>query len=165
MTYEILKYLHVIGATLILGTGIGIAFFMLMAHRTRDAAFIARIAGTVVFADFLFTATAVIMQPLTGYFLMRQTGVSVFDGWIGLSLILYVVVGVFWLPAVENNNGTIVGKVRHRGIGSVLVRRALHRCVRLKALVTAIITVGLGERNVKEIAVNLEAIGRPKSRE
>ena len=46
--YFIVKYLHVLGAIVILGTGTGIAFFMLMAHRSRDAAFIARTASVVV---------------------------------------------------------------------------------------------------------------------
>ena len=40
--YFIIKYLHVLGAVVILGTGTGIAFFMLMAHRSRDPAFIAQ---------------------------------------------------------------------------------------------------------------------------
>ena len=43
---------------------------MLMAHRSRDAAFIARTAGTVVIADMLFTLTAVLLQPLSGGVLM-----------------------------------------------------------------------------------------------
>ena len=60
------KYLHVLGAIVILGTGSGIAFFMLMAHRSGDAAFIARTASTVVIADMLFTLTAVLLQPVTG---------------------------------------------------------------------------------------------------
>jgi uncharacterized membrane protein len=50
-TYLILKYLHVLGAVVILGTGAGIAFFMLMADRSRDASFVARTAGVVVLAD------------------------------------------------------------------------------------------------------------------
>ena len=33
--YFLVKYLHVLGAIVILGTGAGIAFFMLMAHRSR----------------------------------------------------------------------------------------------------------------------------------
>ena len=36
-TILVLRYLHIVGATVLLGTGMGIAFFMLMAHRTRDA--------------------------------------------------------------------------------------------------------------------------------
>jgi uncharacterized membrane protein len=65
LPYLILKYLHVIGATVVLGTGAGIAFFMLMAHLSRDAAFVARTAGIVVLADMIFTATAIIAQEAT----------------------------------------------------------------------------------------------------
>ena len=64
--YLALKYLHIIGATVLLGTGAGIAFFMLLAHRTGDAAVVAAVARIVVVADFVFTATAVVAQPVTG---------------------------------------------------------------------------------------------------
>jgi len=74
--YLVLKYLHVLGATVILGTGTGIAFFMLMAHLSRDPAFVAGTASIVVVADALFTAAAVIAQPVTGYLLARETGVA-----------------------------------------------------------------------------------------
>ena len=50
MTYLLLKYLHIIGAAVLFGTGAGIAFFMLMAHRTGNAATIAAIARIVVSA-------------------------------------------------------------------------------------------------------------------
>lgn len=100
MLYLALKILHIVGATVILGTGAGIAFFMLMAHRTGDTGFIAKTARVVVIADWLFTATAIVAQPVTGYLLMRQTGALFADGWIVLSLLLYAVAGVFWLPVV-----------------------------------------------------------------
>jgi uncharacterized membrane protein len=100
VTYSVLKYLHVIGATLILGTGSGIAFFMLMAHLSRDAAFVARTAAVVVLADIIFTATAVVAQPLTGYLLSRQAGFSLSEGWLVASLVLYGLAGAFWLPVV-----------------------------------------------------------------
>jgi uncharacterized membrane protein len=99
-TYFVLKFLHVIGATVLLGTGAGIAFFMLLAHRTGDPAVIAGVARIVVIADFLFTATAVVAQPITGWLLVREAGYSMSDGWIVLSLILYIVTGAFWLPVV-----------------------------------------------------------------
>jgi uncharacterized membrane protein len=98
--YLILKYVHVLGAIVLLGTGAGIAFFMLMADRSRDPAFVARTAGVVVLADLIFTATAVAAQPITGYLLLRQTGGALSDSWIVASLALYVVAGVFWLPVV-----------------------------------------------------------------
>ena len=96
----ILRWLHIIGACVLLGTGAGIAFFMLMAHRSGDARFIAQTAGTVVLADMLFTTTAVIVQPITGALLGWRLGWSLTEGWVLASLGLYVVAGVFWLPVV-----------------------------------------------------------------
>jgi uncharacterized membrane protein len=98
--YVLLKFAHVVGATVILGTGSGIAFFMLMAHRSGDTVFIARTARLVVLADMIFTASAVILQPITGYFLMRQTGVTFAESWVGVSVALYLLAGAFWLPVV-----------------------------------------------------------------
>ncbi|MBN9269095.1 MAG: DUF2269 domain-containing protein, partial [Mesorhizobium sp.] len=100
MSYEILKFLHVLGAIVILGNGTGIAFFMLMAHRTGDIRFIGKTAGVVVQADMIFTATAVVIQPVTGYLLMRRLGISLAEGWLAVSLGLYLLAGVFWLPVV-----------------------------------------------------------------
>lgn len=100
MSYELLKYLHVLGAVVLLGTGTGIAFFMLMAQVSGDVRFIARTAATVVVADMVFTATAVIAQPVTGYFLTQMLGVPLSTPWVFWSLILYVVAGLFWLPVV-----------------------------------------------------------------
>lgn len=73
MTYLILKFMHVIGAAVLLGTGAGIAFFMLLGHLTGKSALIAAIARIVVIADFVFTATAVILQPITGLWLASAT--------------------------------------------------------------------------------------------
>jgi uncharacterized membrane protein len=97
---DLLRLLHVVGATVLFGTGAGIAFFMVMARRTENPGLIAHVAGTVVVADTVFTATAAIAQPVTGYFLAREIGWSLSEGWIELSLVLYVVAGIFWLPVV-----------------------------------------------------------------
>ena len=99
-TELLLRWLHVIGASVLLGTGAGIAFFMLMAWRTRDVVVIAHTAGIVVLADFLFTMLAVIAQPLTGWLLAREVGWSLGEPWIMLSLVLYGVTGALWLPVV-----------------------------------------------------------------
>jgi uncharacterized membrane protein len=98
--YTLLKVTHVIGATVLLGTGAGIAFFMLMAHRARDPALIAHTARIVVLADTAFTASAVILQPITGAGLAHLAGYPLLSGWVGLSLVLYVVTGLCWLPVV-----------------------------------------------------------------
>lgn len=100
MLYFVLKYLHVIGASVLLGTGAGIAFFMLVAHLTNSPAVVAGVARIVVLADFLFTASAVVVQPITGLWLVHVVGYSVSDGWIVLSILLYLVTGAFWLPVV-----------------------------------------------------------------
>ncbi|MBN9251279.1 MAG: DUF2269 domain-containing protein [Mesorhizobium sp.] len=97
---DLLRLVHVIGATVLFGTGAGIAFFMVMAHRTRNPAIIAHVGGTVVVADTVFTATAVVLQPITGAWLAHEIGWSLWEGWIVLSLTLYVVTGLFWLPVV-----------------------------------------------------------------
>jgi uncharacterized membrane protein len=98
--YFLVKYLHVLGAIVILGTGSGIAFFMLMAHRSGDAALIARTAATVVFADMLFTLTAVLLQPVTGGVLMMLSSTGFTERWLMASLALYAVAGLFWVPVI-----------------------------------------------------------------
>jgi uncharacterized membrane protein len=98
--YFVVKYLHVLGAIVILGTGSGIAFFMLMAHLSRETAFIARTAATVVVADMLFTLTAVILQPVTGGLLMMLTAAPVTAHWLLASLALYALAGLFWVPVI-----------------------------------------------------------------
>ncbi len=97
---HLLRWTHIIGACVLLGTGAGIAFFMVMAQRTRDARVVAHVAGTVVIADWLFTATAVVLQPISGSLLAMEIGWRLTESWILLSLGLYVLVGAFWLPVM-----------------------------------------------------------------
>ena len=130
LTYLALKFLHVIGAAVLLGTGAGIAFFMLLAHRTGDAATVASVARIVVIADFVFTATAVVAQPITGVLLAWIVGYSLLDGWILLSIALYLLTGAFWLPVVWM-------QMRMRDLAAEAVREAkplpaqYHRLFRL----------------------------------
>ena len=98
--YHFVKWLHVIGATVLLGTGAGIAFFMVRAHQTRDPKIIASVASMVVLADFTFTVAAVALQPLTGLWLASIAGWKLTEGWILLSVALYLVTGAFWIPVV-----------------------------------------------------------------
>jgi uncharacterized membrane protein len=96
----LIRWMHIIGACVLLGTGAGIAFFMMMAHRTGNPAIIAHTARVVVLADTLFTATAVVVQPITGALLAHRIGWSLTEGWVLASIGLYVLTGVFWLPVV-----------------------------------------------------------------
>lgn len=98
--YLFLRLVHILGAAVLFGTGLGIAFFMFMADRDGNPALIAGTARIVVVADFLFTATAVVAQPLSGIGLVFLTGRDIWESWIVTSLGLYLLVGVFWLPVV-----------------------------------------------------------------
>jgi uncharacterized membrane protein len=91
---------HILGATVLFGTGLGIAFFMWQAHRTGDAGAIAATARIVVVADFCFTLPAVIVQPATGVWLALDLGYPILDGWLLVAILLYVFVGACWLPVV-----------------------------------------------------------------
>lgn len=98
--YPLYKIIHILSSTLLFGTGLGTAFHMWRADRTGDLRVIANAARQTVLADWLFTAPAVIVQPLTGLLLMFEAGYALDEAWIMLSLGLYVLVGACWLPVV-----------------------------------------------------------------
>ena len=98
--YLALKFLHVVGAAVLFGTGLGIAFFQFRANRNQSPAAIAATLGTVVVADYVFTATAAVLQPATGLLLAHERGDSLGQTWIAVSLALYVLIGLCWLPVV-----------------------------------------------------------------
>lgn len=100
MTYLALKLIHILSGSVLFGTGAGIAFFMLRAHATRDPATVAAVARIVVLADYVFTATAVVVQPVTGLLLIYMQGYSLTEPWLVKAYGLYVLTGACWLPVV-----------------------------------------------------------------
>lgn len=101
MTYLIIKWLHILFSTLIFGTGIGSAFYLLVSVMRRDVALVAGVAGIVVWADWLFTATTAVLQPLTGVWLLHLGGIPWNTPWVVLSIMLYVIAIACWLPVVR----------------------------------------------------------------
>lgn len=99
MDYDLIKTLHILSATLLFGTGLGTAYFMWSANRTRDSRVVAAVAKHVVRADWIFTLPTVIFQPISGVWLAQAAGYA-WTGWIGFSLALYGIAGVCWLPVV-----------------------------------------------------------------
>ena len=99
-SYFLLKLLHVVSSTLLFGTGLGTAFFMWMAHRHGDVRAIAVTARHVALADWWFTTPAVIVQPLTGFWLLAKLGLAWTQGWVLASLLLYALAGACWIPVV-----------------------------------------------------------------
>jgi len=98
--YLTLKWIHILSSTLLLGTGLGIAFFMWMAHRSGDARQIAATARVVVIADALFTAPAVVVQLGTGLWLAWLLHLPLTEFWVGTALLLFFLIGACWLPVV-----------------------------------------------------------------
>jgi uncharacterized membrane protein len=99
-TYLLVKTLHVVTATIVFGTGIGIAYFMFLGHFNPDLAARAFATRMTVRADFLFTLPVVIVQPLSGAWLIFYGGFAWNDYWLVLTYTLYVLAGACWLPVV-----------------------------------------------------------------
>jgi uncharacterized membrane protein len=100
MEYLIVKWIHVISSTILFGTGIGSAFYMFMANRSKNIASIYFATKNVVIADWLFTTPSVIIQLLSGLYLVHLGGFVLADNWIMWGLALYFFAGACWLPVV-----------------------------------------------------------------
>ena len=98
--YLVLKYLHVLCAIVLAGTGAGIAFFMLMASRSKNIPVIAHTARLVVLADWIFTTPAVVGQLITGVLLMQRLQYSFSAPWFMCVISLFVFIGCCWVPVV-----------------------------------------------------------------
>jgi uncharacterized membrane protein len=98
--YLSIKWLHIVSSTVLFGTGLGIAFFFVRAQRTGNVAVIASVGRDVVLADAVFTATAAIIQPVSGMALALMAGYPLASPWLLLSIALYLLVGACWLTVV-----------------------------------------------------------------
>jgi uncharacterized membrane protein len=98
--YLVVKWLHVLSSTILFGTGIGSAYYMLFASLTRDARVVHSVVRYVVIADWLFTTTTVIAQPLTGLWLVHLAQLPLTTRWVAWSIALYFFAGACWLPVV-----------------------------------------------------------------
>ncbi len=99
-TYFIIKTLHILSATIILGTGFGTAFYLFMVNRSGSLPAQAVVSHWVCKADWWFTTPAVIFQPLSGLWLMYQLKMPFSATWIWLTIILFIFAGICWLPVV-----------------------------------------------------------------
>jgi uncharacterized membrane protein len=100
MEYLLAKWVHILSSTLLFGTGLGSAFYMFFASRTRDPRVIATVVKYVVIADWLFTTPTIILQPLSGFYLVHRAGFALQTPWIRWSILLYLVAVAAWLPVV-----------------------------------------------------------------
>lgn len=100
MSYLVLKWAHVLSSTLLFGTGLGSAYYMLVTSLTRDARAVSVVARQVVLADWLFTSTTIVIQPVTGVLMARMAGWPLSTRWLAWSIGLYFLAGACWLPVV-----------------------------------------------------------------
>lgn len=98
--YVLLKFIHIVCSMVLVGTGFGIAFFMLMASLTKNISVIASTARFVILADWIFTAPAIVGQMFTGVLLMNRLNYSFSAPWFMLVINLFIFVGCCWLPVV-----------------------------------------------------------------
>ena len=101
MEYLTVKWIHILSSTLLFGTGLGSAFYMYFASRTRDPRVIAAVVRHVVIADWLFTTPSIVIQPLSGFYLLHLMSLPLRTPWVLWSLVLFVVAGLAWLPVVS----------------------------------------------------------------
>lgn len=99
-TYLIIKTLHIISSTILFGTGIGIAFFMIRSYFTDNIHEKFHAAHNTVLADYIFTLPAVIVQPATGFWLIYAGGYDWSDSWLFWTFVIYGIAGLCWLPVV-----------------------------------------------------------------
>ncbi|MDO4693930.1 MAG: DUF2269 domain-containing protein [Eikenella sp.] len=99
-TYLVVKTLHILSATLMVGTGFGTAFYLFFANRSGNVQAQAVVSRLVCRADWWFTTPAVIFQPLSGLWMIRHTGMDWSMSWIVWTLALYSLAGLCWLPVV-----------------------------------------------------------------
>lgn len=99
-TYLILKWAHVLSSTILFGFGAGTAWYLWNAHLTRDPPTIASVGRMVVRADWIFTGTSGIVQPVTGIWLAHLAGWSLTEPWLLTALVLYAIAFACWVPVV-----------------------------------------------------------------
>ncbi|MGB1800166.1 MAG: DUF2269 family protein [Gammaproteobacteria bacterium] len=98
--YILTKTIHILSSTILFGTGIGIAFFMFRSMSTDNLQEKYYAARNTVLADSIFTLPAVIIQPISGIALINMVGYDWTDFWLLTAYVLYVVIGLCWIPVV-----------------------------------------------------------------
>ncbi len=98
--YLWIKLVHIISATILFGTGLGIAFFMLKAYLSGNQVVMSITTRNVVLADWIFTTPAVVIQFASGLWLTRQIGIPFDSMWFVSVISLFILVGGCWIPVV-----------------------------------------------------------------
>ena len=117
--YSWIMLLHILSATLLFGTGLGIAFFMFRAYLSDNREAMKVTTRNVVLADWIFTTPAIIVQLVTGLWLTWQLGIPFGSAWFIAVLSLFIFVGICWIPVVRIQ---------------IHIRQILHKAVTLQII-------------------------------
>jgi uncharacterized membrane protein len=98
--FSLLKTVHIISSTILFGFGAGTAWYFWSAHRTGEPSIISRVGRMVVRADWIFTGTSGIVQPVSGIALAYLAGWSLSEPWLVATYVLYVIAFSCWAPVV-----------------------------------------------------------------
>jgi len=92
-----LKFVHMVSMAVMFGTWLGIALFMVFAHRARNTSVVALTSVFVVRAELWVMATAVVLQPLVGIPLAFAIGSPIGAYWLEASVAIYGGVLLVWI--------------------------------------------------------------------
>ena len=99
--YLLIKWMHIVSSTILFGFGAGTAWYFWSAHLTGDPAIVTRVGRMVIQADWIFTGTSGIVQPLSGLLLVHFGGYSLLEPWLVATYGLYVLTFMCWILVVR----------------------------------------------------------------
>lgn len=118
MDYIAVKWIHIVSSTIVFGTGIGSAYYFLCAGWQRNPTLVAFVGNALVIADWLFTATTMVLQPITGIYMVEKADFGWSSLWLWLSVVLFAVAWLCWIPVV-------MLQIRMRNLAREAVRTGL----------------------------------------
>ncbi|MCY4046311.1 MAG: DUF2269 domain-containing protein [Cellvibrionales bacterium] len=98
--YHFLKLIHILSAVIMTGTGIGLAYFLLLAVVSQQQKVILAVTRWVIWGDWVFTTPAIITQILSGVWLVNKLGWSYQSPGLQWVLGLYALMLACWLPVI-----------------------------------------------------------------
>lgn len=98
--YVLVKWVHIVSSTILFGFGAGTAWYFWNAHLTGDARLISGVGRMVVLADWIFTGTSGVLQPLSGFTLAYLAGYALTEPWLIVTYALYIMAFSCWIVVV-----------------------------------------------------------------
>lgn len=98
MSYQLLKLIHILSATLMIGTGLGSAFYLFLSYKRSQVSTVKEVLKLVILADTIFTTPSVIVQLITGVLLSNMLNLT-YTNWFWVVISVSFIVLVLWIRA------------------------------------------------------------------